>query len=95
MNSAHPTKVSRLVAPRGCSSYLRLIDSCITQVKAQGPARTCKESKEAEDEARLFLMGEVPLYGELMRGRVNDALAIQRNLAYPLCAQALACKFAG
>jgi len=27
-------------------SYLRLIDSCITQLKAQGPARTCNESKE-------------------------------------------------
>ena len=29
-------------------SYLRLIDSCITQLKAQGPARTCHESKEEE-----------------------------------------------
>ena len=28
-------------------SYLRLIDSCITQLKAQGPSRTCKESNEA------------------------------------------------
>jgi len=27
-------------------SRLRLIDSCITQLKAQGPARTCNESKE-------------------------------------------------
>jgi len=27
-------------------SYLRLIDSCITQLKAQGPSRTCNESKE-------------------------------------------------
>ena len=27
-------------------SYLRLIDSCITQFKAQGPSRTCTESKE-------------------------------------------------
>jgi len=25
---------------------LRLIDSCITQLKAQGPFRTCNESKE-------------------------------------------------
>ena len=30
-------------------SYLRLIDSCITQLKAHGPSRTCNESKE-EDE---------------------------------------------
>ena len=30
-------------------SYLRLIDSCITQLKAQGPSRTCNESKKEED----------------------------------------------
>ena len=27
-------------------SILRLIDSCITQLEAQGPSRTCNESKE-------------------------------------------------
>jgi len=32
-------------------SYLRFIDSCITHVKAQGPSRTCNESKEEEEEA--------------------------------------------
>ena len=31
-------------------SYLRLIDSCITQLKAQGPSRTCNESKEEGEE---------------------------------------------
>ena len=31
-------------------SYLRLIDSCITQLKAQGPSRTFNESKEEEEE---------------------------------------------
>jgi len=30
-------------------SYLRLIDSCITQLKAQGPSRNCHESKEEEE----------------------------------------------
>ena len=30
-------------------SYLRLIDSCITHFKAQGPSGTCNESKEEED----------------------------------------------
>ena len=30
------------------SSYLRLIDACITQLKAQGLSRTCHESKEEE-----------------------------------------------
>ena len=29
-------------------SYFRRIDSCITQLKAQGPARTCNESKEED-----------------------------------------------
>ena len=29
-------------------SYLRLIDSCITQLKAQEPSRTSNESKEEE-----------------------------------------------
>ena len=30
-------------------SYLRRIDSCITQLKAQGPSRTCNESKEERE----------------------------------------------
>ena len=28
---------------------MRLIDFCITQLKAQGPSRTCNESKEEEN----------------------------------------------
>jgi len=32
-------------------SYLRLVDSCITQLNAQGPSRTCNEIKEEEEEA--------------------------------------------
>ena len=40
-------------------SYLRLIDSCITQLKAQGPSRTCNECKE--EEKRRF--GGVPGWG--------------------------------
>ena len=31
-------------------AYLRLIDSCITQLKVQGPYRTCNERKEEEEE---------------------------------------------
>jgi len=38
-------------------SYLRLIDSCITQLKAQGPARTCNESQEKEDTSVLLKVG--------------------------------------
>ena len=30
-------------------SYLRLIDSCITQLEAQGPARTCNEGTDEEE----------------------------------------------
>ena len=32
---------------------MRLIDFCITQLKAQGPSRTCNESKEEEEEVGL------------------------------------------
>ena len=38
-------------------SYLRLIDSCITQLQAQGPSRTCIESKEEEEEERHLRRG--------------------------------------
>ena len=31
-------------------SYLRPIDSCITQLEGQGPSRTCNESKEERRE---------------------------------------------
>ena len=34
-------------------SYLRLTDSCITHFKAQGPSRTCNESKEEEEGGNL------------------------------------------
>jgi len=30
-------------------SYLRLVDSCITQLKAQGPSRTCNETATDAD----------------------------------------------
>ena len=33
-------------------SYLRLIDACLTQLKAQGPATTCNGSKEEEEDGR-------------------------------------------
>ena len=32
-------------------SYLRLIDSCITELKAHGPSRTCNERTEEEEDA--------------------------------------------
>ena len=39
-------------------SYLRLSDSCISQLKAQGPSRTCKESKEEEEEGQQHVEGD-------------------------------------
>ena len=52
--------------------YLRLIDSCITQLEAQGPSRTCNESKEEEgeeersDHSRLQKVVFQMLIGELV-----------------------------
>ena len=36
-------------------SYLRLTDSCTTQLKAQGLFRTCNESKEQEEAGPVLL----------------------------------------
>ena len=50
-------------------SYLRLTDSCVTQLKAQAPSRTCTESKAEEEEVRrgehmtLLLMALSPKPG--------------------------------
>jgi len=43
------TSVNRGVVVTDAGSYLRLIDSCITQRKAQGPSMTFNESKEEEE----------------------------------------------
>jgi len=48
--SRFPAKAeNRGVVVTGAGSYLRLVDSCVTQLKAQGPFRTCNESKEEEE----------------------------------------------
>ena len=39
----------------GYRAYLMLIDSCITQLKEQGPSRTCNESKNEEEEVTAFM----------------------------------------
>ena len=44
-------------------SCLRLIDSCITHLKAQGPARTCNESKEEEEKWTARKSGRAVLSG--------------------------------
>ena len=45
-----PCPSTEMCSVSQAGSYLRLIDSCITQLKAQGPSRTCNESKEEEEE---------------------------------------------
>ena len=46
-------------------SYLRLIDFCITQLKAQGPSRTCNESTE---EGESLTGGVEPFLRENLSG---------------------------
>ena len=50
-----PQKHQKMCSGCEADSYLRLIDSCITQLKVQGPSRTCNESKEEEDTLVCFL----------------------------------------
>jgi len=47
---AFRSALSRADVHKVLPTYLRLIDSCINQLKAQGPSRTCNESKEEEEE---------------------------------------------
>ena len=42
-------------------SYLRIIHSCITQLKAQRPSKTCNESKEEEEENQWRDQGSAKL----------------------------------
>ena len=41
-------------------SYLRLIDSCITRLKAQGPGRTCYDRKGEEEEEEEGTVSRMP-----------------------------------
>ena len=54
-------------------SYLRLIDSCITQLKAQGPSGTCNESKEEAPDLGVTGGGE-DVEGVDVRGRALEVL---------------------
>ena len=48
--ASEPVCVTAMCCGTEAGSYWRLIDSCIAQLnfKAQGPSRTCNESKEEE-----------------------------------------------
>ena len=59
-------------------AYLRLIDSCITQLKAQGPSRTCNESTEEERTHVDVLLLRTRLL------RILDNLRILSSLRGPL-----------
>jgi hypothetical protein len=52
-------------------SYLRLIDPCITQHKAQGPSRTCNESKKEEEEGTGYRVKGIRGVGERL-GQSQD-----------------------
>jgi len=47
---------SGLCSGSEAGSYLRLIDSCATQLKAQGPSRTCNKSKKKKKGSDLQLL---------------------------------------
>ena len=50
------TKGTEMCSGSEAGSYLRLIDSCVTQLKAQAPSRICNESGEEEEKTeRDFL----------------------------------------
>jgi len=54
-------------------SYLRFIDICITQLKAQGPSRTCNESKEEEEFAQqrtVVGLDGVPREQKMLKGHL-------------------------
>jgi len=70
-----------LTGIRLSGSYLRLIDSCITQLKAQGPSRTCNESKAEEEEVQS---GE--LTGTRLSARTCRAPAGRTHAISRLCA---------
>ena len=48
LHSCTTTTAAKYAFACSRGSYLRPIDSCITQLKAQGPIGTCNESKEEE-----------------------------------------------
>ena len=58
-NSLRPWHFTEICCGAEAGSYLRLIDSCITQLKAQGPSRTCNASNQEDLGAGLPDLGGV------------------------------------
>ena len=51
--------ITSMCSASEAGSYLRRIDSCIIEVKTQGPSRTCNESKEDEQNKKSYLTESV------------------------------------
>ena len=65
-------------------SYRRLIDSCITQLKAQGPSRTCNESQEeavrvAPYRGTSLIRNRAPLQGYLAHKKPRAPTGVPRS----------------
>ena len=58
---------------------MRLIDSCITQLKAQGPSRTCNEIKEEEEEGTWVLESGEDVDGAVDEDRVRSRIRVLRR----------------
>jgi len=58
--------VGHLTSGSEAGSYLRLIDSCITQLKAQRPSRTCNERNEEEEVTEMCSGSEAGSYLRLI-----------------------------
>ena len=88
-NTAH-VRQSRTDSGRG--SFLRFIDSCITQLKAQGPSRTCNETKEEEESrsARLPQSSERGAY-ETVKALTFRLKSLKRFQLLPLRSESGAC----
>jgi len=71
-------RVQKCVVVTEAGSYLRLIDSCITQLKAQGPSRTCNESKEDEI-SKLSIKNSLSCFPDLVFG---DAPEVEEHCLF-------------
>jgi len=78
-----PKAENRGVVVTKAGSYLRLTDSCITPLKAQGPSRTCDESKGGEEEGVTVAGGRQRGASSMLRtvARLQGYLADKKTLS--------------